>query len=376
MKVLFITRFDFTGPHRDGGVLGTYRNYSMLCKIYGNQNIIACILTPDNKEDKNNIKYFKVEKSIIKIYLIYLCLGERYSKKQKEKIVGYICSQKIDRIFFDGSTFGQIIKTKSLKSLENIVFFHNVERQYTWDQVKKYNVLCIFRYISTRYNERIMAKYAKKIICLNERDQKLIWRYYHRIPDMILPVTFDDQYNCSEKKSICLERKKLQLLYVGSYIVHNYTGLIWFVKSVLPYIDADLTIVGKDMEKLIDKVPNIENLYIIGTVDEVCDYYEMADAVVMPIFMGGGMKLKTAEAFMYGKNVFASKEALEGYDVDGVEGIYRCDSKEDFIQKINNYAQHWSVQTKKVNENVRRLFLDKYCTQSYLNYFQNIIDHI
>ena len=37
-------------------------------------------------------------------------------------------------------------------------------------------------------------------------------------------------------------------------------------------------------------------------VDDLAPYYKKAAAVIMPIFMGGGMKVKTAEALMNGKN--------------------------------------------------------------------------
>lgn len=38
--------------------------------------------------------------------------------------------------------------------------------------------------------------------------------------------------------------------------------------------------------------------------------------MVMPIFSGSGMKVKTAEALMYGKFLIGTKEAFEGYEID------------------------------------------------------------
>ena len=373
MKLLFLTRFDFIESKSDGGAVCAFRNYSMLSNIYGKDNVLLCILTSDSKSDREDVKYFKIEKNIFKIYFTYICLDEQYSKKQKREIINYICTQKIDKIFFDGSTFGQIIKNNLIRKMDNVVFFHNVERQYTWDQVKKHSIFCIFRYFSARYNERLMCRFGKRFICLNNRDQRLIKKYYNVEVDMVLPITLEDSFRGGDNDYSDDYRSQVQLLYVGSYLAHNYTGLIWFIEKVMPYVDAKLTIIGKNMEKLNSKISHTDNVCILGTVKELEQYYVKADAVVMPVFMGGGMKVKTAEAFMYGKNIFASKEALEGYAVDGVEGIFQCDSQEEFIKKINDYARNCSQKTKRINENVRKLFLDKYCTQIYLKQFQNIV---
>ncbi len=41
----------------------------------------------------------------------------------------------------------------------------------------------------------------------------------------------------------------------------------------------------------------------------------MLDYIISPIFVGGGMKVKTCEALMYGKNIIGTSESFEGYDI-------------------------------------------------------------
>ncbi len=55
-------------------------------------------------------------------------------------------------------------------------------------------------------------------------------------------------------------------------------------------------------------------------MDKTDVYYYKHAAVILPIKYGAGMKVKTAEAMMYGRTIFASDEALEGYDGKGIEG--------------------------------------------------------
>ena len=96
------------------------------------------------------------------------------------------------------------------------------------------------------------------------------------------------------------------------------------------------------MEKMLEGnqtlIPN--NVRIVGGVDDLGEYYRRAIAIIMPIFSGSGMKVKTAEAMMYGKPIVATDEALIGYNVDDIEGIYRCNSAEDFTLAMNKIYQN------------------------------------
>lgn len=106
---------------------------------------------------------------------------------------------------------------------------------------------------------------------------------------------------------------------------------------------------------------------MIGGVNSLQNYYNIASAVVMPIFIGDGMKVKTAEAFMYGKTVFATNEALEGYDVKGIEGIHICNTAEEFINSLNNEHRYG------FRQEVRDAFLDRYCTRAWENVFSDYL---
>ncbi len=368
MKIVFLTRFDFTNNVKDGGVAVSYRNYSLIEKKYGKKNIMLCIVTPYKCENKDNIMYFHVALDVAHSYLTYFILKDRIPPKTERKIIKVINNFHADMIFYDGSTFGQF--AGKLNSIRNkVIYFHNIERQYTWDQVRKHSPLCIFRYIATRHTERKIVGSSSNRICMNQRDADLLYKYYGVYPNFIFPATFEDSY---KEKSIIENRNtkstRKELLFVGSYVPHNYSGLLWFIKNVLPDIDCSLTIVGNNMERIQEKIKNIKcdssKLSIRGTVESLEEYYLSADAVVMPIFMGGGMKVKTAEALMYGKTIFASTEALQGYEVEGIRAIFRCDTKEEYINSINSNIVKNS-QNKIFNMDVRNLFLEKYCNAAY-----------
>jgi hypothetical protein len=85
------------------------------------------------------------------------------------------------------------------------------------------------------------------------------------------------------------------------------------------------------------------------------EYYYTYSNIVMPIQYGAGMKVKTAEAMMFGMTIFATNEALEGYEVDDYKGIYRCNTAMEFIMAIRKMNESfWQQNT------IRECFLQQY----------------
>ena len=88
----------------------------------------------------------------------------------------------------------------------------------------------------------------------------------------------------------------------------------------------------------------------------------------MPIFSGSGMKVKTAEALMYGKFLIGTKEAFEGYEIDEKIGIL-CNNANDFIKNINKYSQQNLI----YNAPSRTLFIDKYSSDATQELFNSLL---
>ena len=132
----------------------------------------------------------------------------------------------------------------------------------------------------------------------------------------------------------------------------------------MPHVKCHLTIIGRGFETK-KKLLQRNNVDVIGTVDRLDDYYNHADAIVSPILSGDGMKVKTSEAMMYGKNIFATKEALEGYDVSYVNGIIQCNNSREFIDSLN--TAYDDPYLSRFNPAVRKCFCDNYQTEAYIS---------
>lgn len=341
-----------------GGDIISNRNYKFFKEIYGESLDIFII-----KDYKN--KYETLLNSILN-YSFGL------TKKQEKKILNRIKEEKYEIIFLGSSLLGRIgEKIKKLnKRIKIISFFHNVEIEFGKEFIKNKNYLYKFILNSSIFNEKLATKYSDYLISLNERDALKIFDIYEREIDFIFPTTFTDAYD--EKKINKEKNKENTILFVGSNFFGNIEGLDWFIKNCMTKINARLIVIGKGMEILREKYRKYSNVEVLGTVENIDKFYYETDIVVLPIISGSGMKTKTAEALMFGKYIFGTKESFEGYSLDFKKVGGLCKTSEDFIEKINNHFNK-KINEKK-NEYSRNVFIKSYETQVVKKKLENFLN--
>lgn len=73
-----------------------------------------------------------------------------------------------------------------------------------------------------------------------------------------------------------------------------------------------IIVAGRHSESL----PRVEGIEVIGSVDDVADFYEQIDVALAPIRLGGGIKVKLVEAMAFGAPLVTTQFALEGFPPD------------------------------------------------------------
>lgn len=369
-KVLVICSQEIIEEQNDGGKKCSFRNYELFNSIFGNENVFLCLLTNNKAEDLQNIFRLSAYKSTME-RIINVLQGRLFTNSENEKkIIKFIINNQIDIVIFERSIYGSLINRikKSELQCKIWVFVHNVERDYFKNKVKNQSIFYYIPYLKVAESEKKTFKYADFIMTLTGRDSKLIKNIYGKNSNLILPMTFRDTYD--EKKVISNGFTRKNLLFVGTMFQPNYKGIKWFVENVMEELrDYHLTIVGKNFEKKREELER-SNVEVVGTTDSLEQYYYADNIMVIPIFYGDGMKIKTAEAMMYGKIILASDEALEGYQVENIDGIYRCNTKENYINCIRKLEKENNERLKK---NVRQLFLNNYSFDSMLEKYKQYI---
>ena len=205
---------------------------------------------------------------------------------------------------------------------------------------------------------------------LNGRDKAELKERYQREADVLIPVALKDQLSSTVDTAIKTSKRPVCLT-VGAYFAPNNEGILWFVKNVLPHVNVDYKIVGKGMAKLKEENPEVlREIPVISDAPSLAPYFEEADMMILPIFAGSGMKVKTCESLMYGKNILATNEALEGYAIEEGVSAWRCNTAEEFIHCINNFAQH---PRSRFNQDARKCYLEKYSIQAVEELFSSIV---
>lgn len=276
----------------------------------------------------------------------------------RRQILDLIEKERINCIFINGSAYGLLAKEIKNKcpNVYIITFCHNVEYYFVKDAFKRYqrigNLMTLY---AVYLNEKNSVQYSNLLLTLNTRDSDLFLKLYGRKADDVLPLSIRDKFDIHKLHNTINTNKTG--LFVGSNFYANYFGIKWFAEYVSPYIDAQILIVGKDFEKNQDDFSSYKNIKVVGTVDNVNAYYYDSDFVISPIFEGSGMKTKTAEALMFGKTIFGTAEAFEGYEIEDYSNVGAlCLTAADFINSINNLR----LSNSKFNIDSREYFINNY----------------
>ena len=362
MKVLFITPEDIPEKCQTGGMQCVARDFQAIQKIYGENNVQRIFVGPSDTLKNNNsvMSYPMIENRVDKLF--NALKGRRYlSKSVENQLIEAIMKLKADIIFIVGPYFGSRIMRLKNENTKIILIEQNVEKSYYQMLTKKKKHMWLLQK-AVEKQEKLSVNNCDYIICLNQRDSDLMKECYNRTADFLSYISFEDQF---DENKVNLECDR-ELLFIGSYFEPNYDGIKWFIENVMTKLpEFRLSIVGKNFEKVRQELEQ-KNVKVIGTVDNLEKYYYRFPVIVMPILYGAGMKVKTAEAMMYGKTILASDEALVGYETDGIKGIFRCNTAEEYIEVIQDIFNKKNIYNfSEDQQSVRNLYLGKYNTAGF-----------
>ena len=299
-------------------------NHDVLMEIYGDRLTVLEL-------SKNPIRGFK---SVVNAFSGYI---DGINAEAIDFALREIGAKNIEKIFVDGSNFGGIVKVIKLRfpKVQVYTFFHNVEVRFFLGSLRKNKTIHALAVAMANYlAERKSVKYSDKIICLSERDSRLLHKLYGRAATHVSPMALQDKRPAGATQAVDPQREKFAL-FVGGVFYANRAGIKWFVNQVVPRIDIKICIVGKGFEKFRDELELDGKVEVIGAVASLADWYLKSHFVIAPIFDGSGMKTKVAEALMFGKKVIGTPEAFSGYEDIAHQAGWVCNSEDDFVAAID-----------------------------------------
>ena len=341
MRVLYITDFYYTDS--SGAKTSARAHFNTLQNLYGIKDVRLVALVGRKKYQDIDKNHIVISNSCNRVALLWNCIcgySTYLNNEGVKQIIDIIETEKIDIVFVDNSIFGKMIKKikKIYPNIPVLAYYHDVKAKLAKDWLKDakiYKKPVMFAMLS---NEKLTAQYADVNFVLGNREENLFIEAYGKNPEAHLSVYMDIQL--SDEFYNKIPNKKKKILFFGGYYLPNVHGIDWFIKNVYPRIEkeAELVVAGRGMDKL-GEYNYPEGVTIRGYIENVENLYRDTDIVISPIFEGGGMKVKVAEAMAYGKIVIGSDESYEGYQEKIPRDywdrfFYRANTVDEFVAKI------------------------------------------
>jgi glycosyltransferase involved in cell wall biosynthesis len=362
LKILYITDFYYTVS--SGAKTSARAHLKTLQNLYGKESVLVVALVGKNIPSVTEKEHIIIHGTHNKGVLLWNCLcgySTYINKSAVKEILELIKGRNIDVVFVDNSIFGLLIKR--IKTVYPYIpvlsYYHDVKAKLARDWMRNapiYRKPIMYAMLS---NEKLTAEYADVNFVLGDREEKLFVEVYGKKPEAQLSVYMD--ITLSNDFYIKKPNAKKKILFFGGYYRPNVHGIEWFIKNVYPQLmcETELIVAGHGMDKLnSDSYPN--GVVVKGYVESIEEIYRDADIVISPIFEGGGMKVKVAEAMAFGKIVVGSDESYEGYQEKIPDNywdkfFYRANTAVEFLSKIRQ-ALKSSAAERHFNPEIRELY--------------------
>jgi len=120
--------------------------------------------------------------------------------------------------------------------------------------------------------------------------------------------------------------------------VPNVDGVVYFLREIWPQIvaarpDARFVVIGADPAPAI-RTHAGPGVTIVGPVDDLRPHLAAADAVVVPLRLGSGTRLKILEAWAMARPVVSTTLGAEGLDAVPEEHLLLADDAADFARSV------------------------------------------
>jgi glycosyltransferase involved in cell wall biosynthesis len=384
-------------PPKDGGSIAIF-NLARGIAVEGNQIDILSIETYKHPivnecaplpENISHESYFidtriKVADLIQNLFFSSLPYNaQRFINEDfKDKIIEKLIKKKYDIVQLEGLYLTPYVKAIRENSDAKIALrSHNIENEI-WKRL--------------HLNEKSFFKkiYLKILSRRIERmERKAINRY-----DFLVPITYRDavEYqkigNTNPSKviqtgiptdEICNKltvRKERRLYFIGSLDwLPNQEGILWFVKNVWPMFNqtiehVEFHIAGRNAPEWFIKEIDQDGIKFHGEVINAKLFAKQYDIMVVPLFSGGGMRVKIVEAMSLGKVVVTTPIGAEGLDIIPNYHAIVAEEPDDFATGIEVLMENTDFFTKLGENSIRFIknnYTNRVLARELINFYQS-----
>jgi polysaccharide biosynthesis protein PslH len=223
--------------------------------------------------------------------------------------------------------------------------------------------------------ERDACRSVDRVVAVSPADRQALLQLDSGLKIGVVPNGVDGDYFSKDAVSMpeatpadgeFLDRSSVPTLcFTGTMDFRpNVDGVRWFCQHVFGkirarYPTAQLFVVGQRPTEQILRLGRLPGVVVTGTVDDVRPYVLGSTVYVVPIRIGGGVRLKVMEAMAMGKPVVSTALGVEGIDVrDGSDVLVR-DTPEAFADAVVRLIESRSLR-RQIGESANALATARY----------------
>ncbi|MEM7582928.1 MAG: glycosyltransferase family 4 protein [Acidobacteriota bacterium] len=131
-----------------------------------------------------------------------------------------------------------------------------------------------------------------------------------------------------------------RLVFLGNYRhPPNVAAALYLAEKIMPgvwtrYPSAELQIIGPHPTEAIEALTELEQISVLGFVEDIKPYFWQATAFVAPIFTGAGMRVKILEAMACGVAVVGTELSMHGLGASEGAHYLRAETATQFIEHL------------------------------------------
>lgn len=245
-----------------------------------------------------------------------------------------------------------------------IVRAHNVEADFfRVNYMTQKSVVTFLKYIVAKPRERYMVWTADCVLAITEQDKERLEELYGISPDKIEICPVGISIPPQEIAFKTEVSQKLKCLITGTLSFGpNADATMWFIDKVYPFVKdiVDVTIAGYKPNDDLKRKCKENGIKLVDTPETMRPLFEDAEMICAPIFEGGGMKVKIAEAMSYGLPIITTEHGAIGYDLVDGENSFIADTAEDFVSAIRKYVNMTNEEKAKFLKNEWECYCKNY----------------
>lgn len=318
---------------------------------------------------------------LAKVFLISLCLGlpyvaaKFYDRHMFREIDRQLEDRDWDVVFIDYlnmAPYGRYIRSRDRNRVRAYLFKdHNLEFDIVRQEGDRSRglarLMLALEWRRTRRYERINAGAFDAVFAVTPADAAVLREWNPRTTTMA-PV-FDMRAVSRRPRS---ERR---VLFVASLSWKpNRDGLAWFIERVWPLVlavvpDAQLDVVGSGAS-FIERMPSVT---VHGYADDLDAFYACASVMVVPLFAGGGIRIKILEAFNAEVPVVSTSVGAASLGARDGQDLLIADDPADFAAFVARLLSDQGAASQ-IARDAKRFLSERYSVEARAAEVREVLD--